>query len=425
MDEEKNPIYSILRKMKLHTLKLNNLSQEEVSERFVSMFANKCVSNEFIGKHMPSYNEICSLMKQKVPYFAFDVRHPTIGGLTYFKDNSIHLNPYIINTIDKMNHIAFHEMLHAYTQTQTHCGVMRKRDQENNVSEFGRGLNEGITEYIIEKILPSKQKLFLGIGFKFSCSGGYSMEQTIAKELAVLVGKENMLADYFSNTPINNMYKEIYKYDIHNEARNFSEGITFQHMDSSRKSLMEIMKQTDVINSIKENDLIRSIAFREVHKVIYKLMEQQFEYARQPGNEQEMSKVEERFTELYKVFPKFKGNKKLNLANLHPDLAKKIDQEMKMQKKEILGEKIKGKFKFLQREETKALAEKNPTHMNQTKLSYSAQNDIQREISPREKLINEIRGTTSGYAQGHTISTPSHTSIHELNNNKDGFANDR
>jgi len=98
---------------------------------------------------------------------------------------------------------------------------------------------------------------------------------------------------------------------------------------------------------------------------------------------------------------------------------------MKMQKKEILGEKIKGKFKFLQREETKALAEKNPTHMNQTKLSYSAQNDIQREISPREKLINEIRGTTSGYAQGHTISTPSHTSIHELNNNKDGFANDR
>ena len=98
-------------------------------------------------------------------------------------------------------HVAIHEMLHALSRGidqngQCVSGIIKRSGKE----QFrGGGFNEGITEFLAQKILPTKKELYKRGGIEFNCAGAYALEQVFIKELAVLYGEENIIKSYLNN----------------------------------------------------------------------------------------------------------------------------------------------------------------------------------------------------------------------------------
>jgi len=369
-----NPVINKLCEINIDELGLSGLSQDALKERVISMFIDTYVNNGMLNNHLSSPEAVYDYFNSQIPLVDY-LFIPNAGGFTAYnaqdigyENNTVLLNPYYLENIDSLKNIVFHEFLHVLTHTPEYCGIMQK--EQGDKRAFGQGLNEGITEYITQKHVPMPEDTFSQGNYSFKCSNSYPEETTIARELAILVGEDSMLADYFSKTPINNMYNEIYKYDIHNPMKTLAnDNIKMSNdFDTSRKALKDIMKYTDIVNNRDEQNQNREAAFNSVHEVIYNLMEQQFEYAKQPGNEHELKQVNKKFKELYKVFPKFKDNEKLNLANLNPELAKQVDRQEAI--KEFFG-KIKTQLQSLKKEQPKALPEKGTETIDNNPLGSS------------------------------------------------------
>lgn len=102
-----------------------------------------------------------------------------------------------------------HELLHALSTTgqvyndeihgwEEWCGILRYFGP----SENGRGLNEGITEYLAQKLCPNinpDNKSIRDIGsISANVFGAYRYEQTIVNQIAILYGEDKIIDAYFN-----------------------------------------------------------------------------------------------------------------------------------------------------------------------------------------------------------------------------------
>lgn len=113
---------------------------------------------------------------------------------------------------------AIHELLHALTTKQYDsynwkCGIQIV--DLLKMEEFGRGLNEGITEYLAQKICPTKSKKYSEYeGISFNIAGSYPFEQIMIKQLAILYGEDKIINAYLNNQDLDipvEQYKELRK----------------------------------------------------------------------------------------------------------------------------------------------------------------------------------------------------------------------
>lgn len=108
-------------------------------------------------------------------------------------------------------HTIIHELLHALSTTIRN-GIqwsgIKKSANDRRYMELGRGLNEGITEYLVQQICPTAEYLYDKNGISFNIAGPYPMEQIMIKQLALLYGDDKIVEAYLNNHDINMPHEE-------------------------------------------------------------------------------------------------------------------------------------------------------------------------------------------------------------------------
>jgi len=265
----------------------------QIKKKFISLFIDTIYDKNIITKHLPyTKQELYDLLFKKIKKFKLDSKSDNAGSWDYEK---IYINQKNNDTYIDFLETVFHEILHALTSSDSLCGIATQDEDAINT-----GINEGITEYISQKHIPTE--IFISSydsdNITIIGSGSYDMETCIVKELVAILGEDNILSDYFSNQfDLTNSSSEVTKYDYNN---------------TSADVLSKICNYADIITNVQDENA-KITAFTEAQLEIYKLMQQQIEYANIPGNEKELISIKNRFTKLMEVIPIYKNNQEIGL----------------------------------------------------------------------------------------------------------------
>lgn len=169
-----------------------------------------------------------------------------------------------------------HELLHALTTIEqlynhenqiyeSYCGINRSYyiQEKNRFEEYGRGLNEGITEYLAQKLCLTDGYRYSSGKISFDVSGSYPMEQIMISQLAILYGEDKIIEAYLNNHDIDmphEEYLEIREYfdfinDTDSHIRNVVKGRSYK--DLSQEELEDVTLSRSKI----ENKFIDSQQF--------------------------------------------------------------------------------------------------------------------------------------------------------------------
>ena len=143
-------------------------------------------------------------------------------------------------------------VLFGFKQWETWGGIQRNFGHLEN----GQGLNEGLTEYLAQKLCPKSEYVYNRGYVSFNISGVYAMEQVAIKQIAILYGEEKIIDAYLNNHDID-MPQEQYlelrtNFDYINEKeskiRNIYKGRSFEELSDVEQT--DVLKATDNIEDI-------------------------------------------------------------------------------------------------------------------------------------------------------------------------------
>ena len=130
-------------------------------------------------------------------------------------NNNLVIHESLTNDKLQYDQTVIHELLHALTTTETDYSWSKRQyekysgmqcwylqDGNKTWQEYGRGLNEGTTEWLAERLLSSEEYKYEYLDVSFMHSGSYPFEQVTIKQLALLYGEDKIIDAYLNNHDI-------------------------------------------------------------------------------------------------------------------------------------------------------------------------------------------------------------------------------
>lgn len=201
---------------------VNDVIDESISD--IYNYIDKDISFE-----EDAYREISKIVRNNLESVSdksvfFDTLYQNIigaAGLYYSKSHSISINKmyeYLSNhdvnigkktfSFDKLllKKIIVHELFH--TSSSYKIGDVASCGFRQAGSAFGRGVNEGCTDYLAYEVCHD------------ACGGGYPYEVVVVKLIRMLIGKSRMLEFYFKGN-LEGLIKELSKYQSRDDVIQF------------------------------------------------------------------------------------------------------------------------------------------------------------------------------------------------------------
>ncbi|MBQ7668345.1 MAG: hypothetical protein IJS47_03365 [Clostridia bacterium] len=121
-----------------------------------------------------------------------DLSKEELGGYWQSSTNYIAISSKLDS--NEYKKVAIHELIHALVQDELNNAVTGIKRNENC-----RGLNEGITEWLTNKLLKGKTNEYTSFNVSFSIEGSYPMEQIMVKQIEHLYGKDMLIKAYINH----------------------------------------------------------------------------------------------------------------------------------------------------------------------------------------------------------------------------------
>jgi len=256
------------------------LSPKERKAYCIQLFVDKVFEKNIITQYCPSPEMLYDILNERIKVVNLDFKSEGERA-GYWDYNDIYICPNKINDSVALSSAIFHEVLHAYSTEKDFCGIMNRKNGR------GRGINEGITEYITQKHIESS---LYHVGsyneWHFFINGSYEHLQMTVKLLCVILGEKEVLDDYFGNSQYVNMYNTIDKYNFHKTPR------------VSKKLLDRVYSWGDIICNKRDDTKIRDNAFISLQEELIELFFLQRDYLSKSENINELQTIWSRYFDL-------------------------------------------------------------------------------------------------------------------------------
>lgn len=209
---------------------MKQISKEELIQYFMSQIGNNSILNNYL-----STQEIKERLNKNILGITYVQKAGASGGTYSISTKNVNICIEKFHSEEEFKKTIVHELLHALSFSEIEdettksakigfqINQMRKNGTFNRSDKWfytsdmiwrttGKAINEGITELLTEEILGITNK-----------DNGYQFEKDVTRELFQIMGKENIISQYFSQIKNSQEVEEGFEYlygDIINEYYN-------------------------------------------------------------------------------------------------------------------------------------------------------------------------------------------------------------
>lgn len=198
---------------------MKQISKEELIQYFMSQIGNNSILNNYL-----STQEIKERLNKNILGITYVQKAGASGGTYSISTKNVNICIEKFHSEEEFKKIIVHELLHALSFSEIEdettksakigfqINQMRKNGTFNRSDKWfytsdmiwrttGKAINEGITELLTEEILGITKK-----------DNGYQFEKDVTRELFQIIGKENIISQYFSQIKNSQEVEEGFEY---------------------------------------------------------------------------------------------------------------------------------------------------------------------------------------------------------------------
>lgn len=198
---------------------MKQISKEELIQYFMSQIGNNSILNNYL-----STQEIKERLNKNILGITYVQKAGASGGTYSISTKNVNICIEKFHSEEEFKKTIVHELLHALSFSEIEdetiksakigfqINQMRKNGTFNRSDKWfytsdmiwrttGKAINEGITELLTEEILGITKK-----------DNGYQFEKDVTRELFQIMGKENIISQYFSQIKNSQEVEEGFEY---------------------------------------------------------------------------------------------------------------------------------------------------------------------------------------------------------------------